>query len=148
VTCPGCDVSVAVAEARCPRCGYAMMEQRVAGRDLVAGVARASRSRRAAVAAVLAVVAVVTAAGSGPAVRSLSAALTPASASLSSAQVERHLAARYPRLRQADHAVIACPGRRVEPGGQTQCWVLARVGQQRSVTVRLSPRGNEVQIDD
>lgn len=96
----------------------------------------------------LAAMALVTAVGFLPALQALSAAVAPASTPLSRAQVESRLSDRYPRLRHADHAVIACPGRPVEPGGQTRCWVLARVGHQRSVTVRLSPRGNEVEIDD
>jgi hypothetical protein len=83
-----------------------------------------------------------------PALRALSVAFVPASKAMPAAQAERHLAARYPGLRQADHAVIACPRHRIEPGGQARCWVLARVGLQRSVVVRLSPRGNEVEIDD
>ena len=113
------------------------MEQRVAGREVVARLARFSRSRRGLVTVL------VTAA-----VQALSVALAPASAPLTSAQVESRLSDRYPRLRHADHAVIACPGGPVEPGGETRCWVLARVGHQRAVTVRLSPRGNEVEIDD
>jgi hypothetical protein len=147
-SCPACDLSVAVAEVRCPRCGFALMEQRVAGRDVVARLARFARSRRAVAMGLVAAMALVTAVGVVPAVQALSAALAPASTPLPSAQVESRLADRYPRLRQADHAVIACPGRPVEPGGQTRCWVLARVGHQRAVTVRLSPRGNEVEIDD
>jgi hypothetical protein len=115
---------------------------------VVARLARFSRSRRGLVTVLVAAVAAVTAVGVGPAVQALSAALAPASAPLSSAQVESRLSDRYPRLRHADHAVIACPGRPVEPGAETRCWVLARVGHQRAVTVRLSPRGNEVEIDD
>jgi hypothetical protein len=148
VSCPGCDLAVAVAEPRCPRCGFALIEQRVAGRDAVTRLARFSRSRGVMATALVAAMALVTAAGVVPAVQTLSAALAPASTPLSSAQVERHLADRYPRLRQADHAVIACPGHAIEPGGQTRCWVLARVGHQRAVTVGLSPQGNEVEIDD
>jgi hypothetical protein len=64
------------------------------------------------------------------------------------AEAEELLALRYPKLREAEHAVIACPRRRIQPGGETRCWILARVGQQRSVVVRLSPRGNAVEIDD
>jgi hypothetical protein len=148
VSCPGCDLPVAVAELRCPRCGFALMEQRVAGRDAVARLARVSRSRRAVATVLVAAAALGTAVGVVPAVQALSAALAPASTPLSSAQAERHLSDRYPRLRQADHAVIACPGRPVEPGAETRCWILARVGHQRAVTLRLSPRGNDVQIDD
>lgn len=148
MSCPGCDLSVAVAEPRCPRCGFALMEQRLAGRDAVARLARFSRSRRAVAAVLLAAVVLVTAVGFVPALQALSAALAPASTPLSSAQVESRLSDRYPRLRHADHAVIACPGRAVEPGGQTRCWVLARVGHQRAVTVQLSARGNDVEIDD
>jgi hypothetical protein len=72
----------------------------------------------------------------------------PPSEPISGAEAERLLALRYPRLRQAEHAVIACPDRRIVPGGEARCWVLARVGWQRAVTVRLSPRGNEVEVDD
>jgi hypothetical protein len=73
---------------------------------------------------------------------------TPASTPISGAEAEELLALRYPKLREAEHAVIACPRRRIQPGGETRCWILARVGQQRSVVVRLSPRGNAVEIDD
>jgi hypothetical protein len=72
----------------------------------------------------------------------------PPSEPISRAEAERLLALRYPRLWHAEHAVIACPARRIEPGGEARCWVLARVGWQRSVVVRLSPRGNEVDVDD
>jgi hypothetical protein len=72
----------------------------------------------------------------------------PPSEPISRAEAERVLALRYPRLRHAEHAVIACPSRRIGPGGEARCWILARVGWQRAVTVRLSPRGNEVEVDD
>jgi hypothetical protein len=137
-----------MAESRCPRCGFALIEQRLPGRDLLGVLARVSRSRCAARTGLLAAVALVTAVGVVPAVGALSAALAPASESLSSGQVEQRLFDRYPRLRNADHAVVACPDRRIEPGGQARCWVLARVGHQRAVMVRLSPRGNELRIDD
>jgi hypothetical protein len=48
----------------------------------------------------------------------------------------------------ARHSVIACPDRRIEPGGEARCWILPRVGQQRAAVVRLSSRGNAVEIDD
>jgi hypothetical protein len=72
----------------------------------------------------------------------------PPSEAISGADAERHLAARYPRLRYADQAVIACPDRRIEPGGQARCWILPRVGQQRAAVVSLSPRGNRVEVRD
>jgi hypothetical protein len=75
-------------------------------------------------------------------------ALPPASEAASAADAERHIAARYPRLQYADHAVIACPDRGIEPGGQARCWILARVGQQRAVVVRLSDRGNHLEVRD
>ena len=75
-------------------------------------------------------------------------ALRPSSDALSATQAERRIAIRYPHLRQAEHAVIACPNRAIQPGDQARCWVLARVGLQRSVTVRLSRRGNQVKIED
>jgi hypothetical protein len=73
----------------------------------------------------------------------LPGALTPPSTPLSGAEAEGLLAHRY---RDARDAVIA--ERRIEPGGEARCWVLARVGQQRAAVVRLSPRGNTVEIDD
>jgi hypothetical protein len=124
-----------MAETRCPRCGFPLVEERVAGRGMF----------RVALVAAVAVLAVFAA---PPALRAVSGAFVPASEAMSAAQAERHLAEHYPSLRRAEHAVIACPRHRIEPGGQTRCWVLARVGLQRSVVVRLSPRGNEVEIDD
>jgi hypothetical protein len=111
------------------------VEERVAGRGML-------RVALVAAAAVLAAVA------APPALKVVSGAFVPASDAMSAAEAERHLAERYPRLRRAEHAVIACPRHRIEPGGETRCWVLARVGLQRSVIVRLSPRGNEVEVDD
>jgi hypothetical protein len=140
VSCPGCDVPVGVAEQLCPRCGFALIEDRLKGRRVVGVLPRA--------AACLTALAVMVGVAASPARRALSRALAPASEAISAADAERHLAARYPRLRQADHAVIACPDRRIDPGGQARCWILARVGQQRSVVVRLSPRGNAVEVDD
>ena len=72
----------------------------------------------------------------------------PSSDPLSAVQAERRLAMRYPNLRRIEEAVIACPDRTIRPGGEARCWVLAHVGLQRSVIVRLSRRGNRVQIDD
>jgi hypothetical protein len=81
-------------------------------------------------------------------VTTLALASDPPSEPISRTKAERLLALRYPRLAHAEDAVIACPPRRIEPGGQARCWVLAKVGWQRSVVVRLSPRGNEVEVDD
>jgi len=149
VSCPRCDFSVGIAEPRCPRCGFALIEQRLAGRGLLSLVARVRRSPRIWAGTLLAAaIAFVAAVGTPPALRALSAAFVPAINAMSASEAERHLAARYPRLRQAEHAVIACPAHGIEPGGQARCWVLARVGLQRSVVIRLSARGNEVHIDD
>jgi hypothetical protein len=78
----------------------------------------------------------------------LPAAFAPASKSLSAAEIERGLALRYPTLREAEDAVIACPDRPLKPGGETRCWILARVGLQRSAVVRLSLRGDTVHVQD
>jgi hypothetical protein len=72
----------------------------------------------------------------------------PSSDALPAAETERRLALRYPHLRYAENAVIACPDRAIQPGGAARCWVLARVGLQRSVIVRLSQRGNRLEIED
>jgi hypothetical protein len=120
----------------CPRCGFTLIEEgrriRRPPRALARTVFLAAVALAAAVAAAFA----------------LPAAFTPASTPISGAEVEGLLALRYPKLRESEHAVIACPRRRIQPGGETLCWILARVGQQRSVVVRLSPRGNAVEIDD
>jgi hypothetical protein len=78
----------------------------------------------------------------------LPGARAPASTPISGADAEGLLALRYPKLRESRDAVIACPRGPIEPGDEAQCWILARVGQQRAVMVRLSPRGNRVEVDD
>jgi hypothetical protein len=128
VSCPRCDGPAAAGDRSCARCGFALIEQRVAGRG-----------------ALLAVVALLV---GGGAVLTLPAALTPASTPISAAEAERLLGARYPRVWRAPDAVIACPDRPIEPGGEARCWILPRVGQQRAAVVRLSPQGNAVEIDD
>jgi hypothetical protein len=128
-SCPGCDARVGGATSTCPLCGFPLLEERVAPRRIALGVAALA----------------VAAAG---AALTLPAALTPASTPISGAQAEGLLAARYPRLREAPDAVIACPRGEIAPGEEARCWILARVGQQRAATVRLSPRGNLVEIDD
>jgi hypothetical protein len=96
----------------------------------------------------MAAAALITAAVGGLVFFSAPAALRPPSDALSATQAERRIAIGYPHLRQAEHAVIACPNRAIQPGDQARCWVLARVGLQRAVTVRLSRRGNQVKIED
>ena len=135
-SCPRCDVPVPMATPVCPRCGFVLIEER----RRVRRAPRAS-ARTVLLPAVGLVAAVAAALGLPP-------ALTPASTPLSGADVEGLLADRYPKLQEAQHAVIACPRRRIQPGGETRCWILARVGQQRAVVVRLSTRGNAVEIDD
>jgi hypothetical protein len=135
VSCPRCDAPAAAGEPVCPGCGFAVLEERVAGR----GVRRRGKALGLGAGALVAV-----AAGA----LTLPAALTPASTPISSAEAERLLGARYPRVWDAPHSVIACPDRRIEPGGEARCWILPRVGQQRAAVVRLSSRGNAVEIDD
>jgi hypothetical protein len=144
VSCPRCDVPVTMGEPVCPGCGFTLVEERRASRGAYALLARLRRFARpsapivAAAAAVAAVLALV----------SPHAGREPPSEPLSAREAERRLAVHYPRLREAEHAVIACPDRRIEPGGEARCWILARVGFQRSVVVRLSARGNAVHIED
>jgi hypothetical protein len=78
----------------------------------------------------------------------LPAVFTSPSRPISGAEAERLLAQRYPRLREAEDTAIACPSRRIEPDGEARCWILLRVGLQRSVVVRLSARGDTVEVDD
>jgi hypothetical protein len=135
VSCPRCDAPVAAGEPACPGCGFAVLEQRFAGR----GLRRRGRALGLGAAALGAVAA---------AALTLPGALTPASRPISGAEAERLLGARYPAVGDAPHSVIACPDRRIEPGGEARCWILPRVGQQRAAVVRLSSRGNAVEIDD
>jgi hypothetical protein len=144
VSCPRCDATIAAATSCCPRCGYALVEERRAGPGAVSLPARIARPSRGSVRTGLAV----SGALAAVIVTTLALASDPPSEPISRPEAERLLALRYPRVAHADHAVIACPPRRIEPGGQARCWVLARVGWQRSVVVRLSPRGNEVEVDD
>lgn len=136
VSCPRCDDPLPGATPVCARCGFALIEERWPVR----------RPRRPRARTVLL-------AGAGLAAAAFAAlavpvVLTPASTPISSADAERLLGLRYPRVWNAPHAVIACPDRRIEAGGEATCWILPRVGQQRAAVVRLSPRGNAVQIDD
>jgi len=134
VSCPGCDAPVPAGRPACARCGFAVLEERVAGRvrlrPRALGLAAAALAALAAAALIL------------------PGALTPASTPISSAEAERLLGLRYPRVWNAPHAVIACPDRRIEPGGEARCWILPVVGQQRAALVRLSSQGNAVEIDD
>jgi hypothetical protein len=147
-SCPQCDSPVAIAQAVCPSCGFVLVEQRIAcgGWRLVCGPGqrRPARPRTS----VLAAAALITAAAAGFVFLTAPIARGPSSDALPAAEAERRLALRYPHLRYADNAVIACPDRAIQPGGAARCWVLARVGLQRSVTVRLSQRGNQLQIED
>lgn len=135
ISCPRCDTPAATGKPVCPRCGFALLEERVAGRGLrlrARGLGLAAATLVALAAAAL----------------MLPAALRPASTPISSAEAERLLGLRYPRVWHARDAVIACPDRRIEPGGEARCWILPRVGQQRAAVVRLSSHGNAVEIDD
>jgi hypothetical protein len=146
-SCPECDSPVVVAQVVCPGCGFVLVEQRIArgGRRPVGGPGprRPTRSLTVAAATTL-----ITAATAGFVLLAAPIARGPSSDALSAAEAERRLALRYPHLRYADDAVIACPDRAIQPGGAARCWVLARVGLQRSVIVRLSQRGNQIEIED
>jgi hypothetical protein len=137
---------VAGAEPVCPSCGFGLAEERLAGRGVAGALGRISRSFRPSARTVIAIG--LLSAVSTAAALTLPAALTPASTPISGAEAEGLLALRYPQLRDAPHAVIACPRRRIEAGGESRCWILPRVGHQRAVVVRLSPRGDSVEIDD
>jgi hypothetical protein len=147
-SCPRCDSPALVAQVVCPRCGFVLVEQRVAGGGLrlVRGPGRRRPARP--LTSVLAATAVIAAAAAGFVFVAAPIARGPSSDALSAAEAERRLALRYPHLRYAENAVIACPDRAIRPGGAARCWVLARVGLQRSVIVRLSRRGNRVEIKD
>jgi Uncharacterised protein family UPF0547 len=144
VSCPRCDATIAAATSGCPRCGYVLVEERRAGSGAVSLPARIRRPSRGSVRTGVAVSGALLAA----VVATLALAADPPSEPISRTEAEHQLALRYPRLVHAEHAVIACPPRRIEPGGEARCWVLASVGWQRSVVVRLLPRGNEVEVDD
>jgi len=146
-SCPRCDSPVVIAATVCPRCGFALIEERSSGRPRRLG-RHARRPRLLAMAAALAGTALIVVGAAVLAGLGAPTGLAPSSAPLSAAQAERRLAIRYPNLRRIEEAVIACPDRAIRPGGEARCWVLARVGLQRSVVVRLSRRGNRVQIDD
>jgi hypothetical protein len=141
-SCPECDSPVPAAQAVCAWCGWVLIEERIVGGGGRRVVSVVRRRRPLAAAAILA------AAAAGLVLFTAPEALTPASDVLRAAEAERRVAARYPHLRHAEHAVIACPERAIQPGDEARCWVLARVGWQRSVIVRLSRRGNRVQIED
>lgn len=147
-SCPQCDFPLSVAQVVCPSCGFVLVEQRIAcGRwRPVRGLGRRRPARP--LTSVLAATALVTSAAAGFVFLAAPIAREPSSDALSAAEAERRLALRYPHLRYAENAVIACPDRAIEPGGAARCWVLARVGLQRSVIVRLSQRGNRVEIKD
>jgi hypothetical protein len=147
-SCPQCDSAVLVAQVACQRCGFVLVEQRVAcgGWHPVRRPGRRRLTRS--VTSALAATAVIAAAAAGFVFFAAPIARGPSSDALSAAEAERRLALRYPRLSYAENAVIACPDRAIEPGGAARCWVLARVGLQRSVIVRLSQRGNRVEIED
>jgi hypothetical protein len=146
-SCPECDSPVVVAQVVCPGCGFVLVDQRTArgGLRLVGGSGPRRPARPLLVAAATALL---VAAAAGFVLLASPIARGPFSDALSSAEAERRLALRYPHLRNADDAVIACPDRAIEPGGAARCWVLARVGLQRSVIVRLSQRGNRIEIED
>jgi hypothetical protein len=146
-SCPECDSPVLVAQVVCPRCGFVLVEQRIArgGRRLVSGPGSRRPIRPLTVAAATALI---TAAAAGFVLLAAPIARGPSSDALSASEAERRLALRYPHLRHAEDAVIACPDRAIKPGGNARCWVLARVGLQRSVIVRLSERGNQIEVED
>jgi hypothetical protein len=146
-SCPECDSPVVVAQVVCPRCGFVLVEQQIArgGRHRVGGPGPRRPTRPLTVAAATALI---TAAAAGFVLLAAPIARGPSSDALSAAEAERRLALRYPHLRHADDAVIACPDRAITQGGAARCWVLARVGLQRSVIVRLSQRGNQIEIED
>jgi hypothetical protein len=146
-SCPECDSRVVVAQVVCPRCGFVLVEQRIArgGRRPVSGPGPRRPTRPS---TVRASAALLTAAAAGLLLLAAPIGRAPSSDPLSAADAERRLALRYPHLRYSDHAVIACPDRAIAPGGAARCWILARVGLQRAVIVRLSQRGNQIEIED
>jgi hypothetical protein len=125
-----------------------LVEQRIAcgGRRLVRGPGRRRPARP--LTSVMVATALISTAAAGFVLLAAPIARGPSSDALSAAEAERRLALRYPHLRYAENAVIACPDRDIQPGGAARCWVLARVGLQRSVIVRLSHRGNRLEIED
>ena len=147
-SCPQCDSPVLGAQVVCPSCGFVLVEQRIArgGWRPARGPGRWRPARP--LTSVLAATALTTAAAAGFVFFAAPIARGPSSDPLSAAEAERRLALRYPRLSYAENAVIACPDRAIQPGGAARCWVLARVGLQRSVIVRLSRRGNRLEIED
>jgi hypothetical protein len=148
LSCPRCDAPVVMDEPVCPRCGFTLMEERLASRSALGFLARLRRVPSPSAPMLVAAAAVLAAVAAWLALVSPPTAPAPPSEPISARETERRLAVRYPRLRESEHAVIACPDRRIEPGGEARCWILARVGLQRSVVVRLSARGNAVHIDD
>lgn len=148
LSCPRCDVPVVMDEPVCPRCGFTLMEERLARRSALDFLARLHHAPRRLATLSAPAIALVAAVAAWLALVSPHAAQAPPSEPISAREAERRLGLRYPRLWHAEHAVIACPSRRIKPGGEARCWILARVGQQRAVVVRLSRRGNAVHIDD
>jgi hypothetical protein len=145
-SCPRCDLPVVMDQPVCRGCGFPLVEERLASRSALRFFARVRRVPRPS--APILVAAAAAAMAAWLALVSPPTAPAPPSEPISAREAERRLAVRYPRLRESEHAVIACPDRRIEPGGEARCWILARVGLQRSVMVRLSARGNAVHIDD
>jgi hypothetical protein len=147
-SCPQCDSPVLVAHVVCPCCGFELVEQRMrrGGRRRVRGLRQRRPGRL--LTSGLAAAALIAAAAVGLVYLAPPISRQPPSDELSAAEAEGHLALRYPHLRYAEDAVIACPDRAIEPGGAARCWVLARVGLQRAVTVRLSERGNRLEFED
>jgi hypothetical protein len=136
-----------LAQAVCSRCGFVLVEQRIArgGRRPVRGPGPRRPTRPSIVPAAAGLLA---AAAASLVLLAAPIGRGPSSDPLSAADAERRLALRYPHLRHSDDAVIACPDRAIAPGGAARCWILARVGLQRAVTVRLSQRGNQIEIED
>jgi hypothetical protein len=149
LSCPRCERSLTVARPTCPYCAFTLVEDGVASPAPLAALSRLAgpfplaRPKRP-----RAAIALLAATAAALALLALPAPLAPASKPLTSAEVEGRLALRYPALQHAEHAVIACPDHPLKPGGRTGCWILARVGLQRGVVVRLSPRGDELRFQD
>jgi hypothetical protein len=147
-SCPRCDSPVLAAQVVCPQCGFELVDQRIrrGGRRLIRGPGQWRPGRP--LTSALAAAALIAATAVGLLYLAATIAREPPSHELSATEAERHLALRYPHLRYAENAVIACPDRAIEPGGAARCWVLARVGLQRAVIVRLSQRGNRLEFED
>jgi hypothetical protein len=147
-SCPRCDSPVLVAQVVCPSCGFVLVEQRIAWAAGVWFADPVGRRPARPLTSVLVATALISTAAASFVLLAAPIARGPSSDALSAADAERRLALRYPNLRYAENAVIACPDRDIQAGGAARCWVLARVGLQRSVIVRLSQRGNQLEIED